>query len=328
MNLKTTRRRFLSGAMGAVTGCASETPLFTASDSDFDENAAVLLSDIHVAGNDSLADRLFTRTELDRRIAEILALRPLPRRVIHFGDLSLENGDVRDYLYAARKIRILEDAGIRFVHMMGNHDRRGRFASVFPDAGRDSPVSGRYVSIVPFSGCDLVLLDSLGAPDDQMRDVDPGMLDEAQQEWLAKSLPEWKRPVIVGAHHTVGELSVKGRRIVELLVASPMCIGWINGHQHRWVKGSCETWGYREDTIRTLGLPSAGFFRDIGFVKFHVSTDKAVAELEQKDYFFFGPQRPGEPRPAVWDAIVADNRGERCTFPLERTIRPWAMAPS
>ena len=323
-----TRRDFCVGATAVSAGCASDPSLFTASDEDFDENAAVLLSDIHVAGDDALSDRLFTRTELDRRVAEILALRPLPRHVIHFGDLSLENGDVRDYLYAAKKIRLLEDAGIRFVHMMGNHDRRGKFASVFPDVGQGSPVQGRYVSVVPFADCDLLLLDSLDAAEDHKRDDVPGRINEDQQEWLAKALPAWKRPVIVGAHHPFDALSAKGRPLADLLVDSPNCVGWINGHRHVWNKGVCITWGRREDTIRTLELPSAGFFLDIGFVKFRVDNGRATAELVQKDYFFFGPQRPGERRPEVWDAIVSDNRGERCSFPLKRTIRPWAMGPS
>lgn len=325
-----TRRAFLSGlSAGAVlAGCKSEKSFFMSRPSDFDENFAVLLSDVHVTGDDAFADRLFTRSELDRRIAEILALDPLPRRVIHFGDLSLENGDERDYRYAAERIRLLEDAGIQFVHMMGNHDRRKSFASVFPEVGCGSPVSGRYVTVLPFEGCDLLLLDSLGATDDEKRDVDPGRLNEPQQEWLDRVLPKWPRPVIVGAHHPVDCLFVKGRSLASLLVDSPNVVGWINGHTHLWSKGVCTTWGSREDTIRTMSLPSAGFFYDIGYVELRVSRQVAIARLVQKDYYFFGPRRAGEQKPDVWRSIVTDNAGEQCTFPLSRTIRPWAMQQS
>ena len=315
------RRDFLKSALaaGAVGG------LFTASAGDYDDDLAVLLSDIHLCGGNGHPDRLFTRTQFDARIAEILAMRPLPRRVIHFGDLSLENGAVEDYLLAKEKIALLEAAGIEFVHVMGNHDRRGKFASVFPGVCRNTPVPGRYVSVVPFKSFDLLLLDSLDAAEDQKRDVDPGRLNDDQQEWLSRALPEWKRPVIVGAHHPAGLLTVKGREIKELLVDSPKVVGWINGHEHLWTKSVLYGWGRREDTIRSLGLPSAGFFLDIGLVELRVTATEAVAKLRQSDYFFFGPGSAEERKPRVWRTIVEDNRNETCTFPIERRIRPWTM---
>jgi len=317
-----TRRDFLKTAVAA--GVAGG--LFTASAGDYDDDLAVLLSDIHLAGPGSKKDRLFTCKEFDLRIAEILAMRPLPRRVIHFGDLSLDCGAVSDYLLAKEKIALLEAAGIEFVHVMGNHDRRGKFSSVFPDVGKASPVSGRYVSVVPFKSFDLLLLDSLDAAEDQKRDVDPGRLSDEQQEWLAQALPAWKRPVIVGAHHPAECLSVKGQGLTELLVDSPNVVGWINGHLHTWRKGVYYGWGRREDTIRALSLPSAGFFLDIGLVELRVTATEAVAKLRQSDYFFFGPGKPGERKPRVWQTIVEDSRNEVCTFPIERMIRPWAMS--
>lgn len=317
-----TRRGFLGGIVAA--GAAGK--LFTAAAADYDDDLAVLLSDVHLCGTGRPADRRFTCGEFDKRIAEILAMRPLPRRVIHFGDLSLENGAVEDYRLAKEKIALLEAAGIEFVHMMGNHDRRGKFASVFPDVGRRSPVSGRYVSVVPFRSFDLLLLDSLDAPEERKDDVDPGRLNDDQQEWLAQALPAWKRPVIVGAHHPATSLTVRGDGLVDLLVESPNAIGWINGHEHLWKKSVLCGWGRREDTIRSLGLPSAGFFFDIGFVELRVTDREAVARLHQSDYFFFGPGKDGERRPRVWQTIVEDNRNEVCTFPIERQIRPWSMS--
>lgn len=131
-----TRRGFLKGIV--ATGTA--TKLFTAAAGDYDEDLAVLLSDVHLCGTGRSADRRFTCGEFDKLIAEILAMRPLPRRVIHFGDLSLANGAVEDYRLAKEKIALLEAAGIEFVHMMGTHDRRGKFASIFPR--RDAASTG------------------------------------------------------------------------------------------------------------------------------------------------------------------------------------------
>lgn len=108
------RRDFLRGA-GAIgmaalmDGCR----LFTGAADDFDDSLAVFLADPHVCDDDTQARWLYTREELDKRIAEILAMRPLPRDVIVFGDLVLDCGVAHDYEVARRKLKLLTDAGIR-----------------------------------------------------------------------------------------------------------------------------------------------------------------------------------------------------------------------
>ena len=42
--------------------------------------------------------------------------------------------------------------------------------------------------------------------------------------------------------------------------------------------------------------------------------NRAVASLVQKEFFFPSPSEPGAPVNALWDVIVAENKGQTCTF--------------
>lgn len=210
---------------------------------------------------------------------------------------------------------------------MGNHDRRQTFLSAYPEYARTTKVPGRIVSVVDLGTADLVLLDSLKGKDGE---VVPGSggpvegeLDEAQQKWLEETLPGWKRPVFVGAHHPAGELSVCGRRMVTFLKECPNVMGWLCGHDHVWRK-ECLVgwWADNEDSIRSQTLPPAGLWGDIGYVTFRTERDCAVAELHQSGYWFNNGPRPGEQIPELWKEVVAENRGQYCKFPYERPRRP------
>lgn len=304
----------MAGA-AALTGCRG---LFTGCCGDFDENLAVFLSDIHVCGNPNWTRWHYSRRELDLRIAEILAMRPLPRHVVTFGDLAFDAGDPRDYAIVRDKFKLLTDAGIVVTHATGNHDRRAQFLDHFP-MREPSPVVWRIVSEVHFPTCDLILLDSL------VEGEVAGGLDAPQQEWLLETLAKRTRPVFVGAHHPTRELTVKGASIVTALKNCPFCVGWINGHGHTWEKRPLVSWGARnEDTIRGVQLPSAGLYGDIGYVTFRVSETEAVATLHETGYWFNDGLHPDEEPSETDRAIVVENQGQSCRFPFVRRLRSHA----
>jgi len=321
-----TRRGFLGGALAACGGSFTGCRLFTGAPADFDDRLTVFLSDIHVCGRDDFGRWRFTRRELSARVAEILAMDPLPRRVVCFGDLAFGSGEKCDYAQAVALMRPLSDAGIRVIHGMGNHDCRNHFLEFFPESAKTSPVDGRIVSEVDLGTCDLVLLDSLQGDAPDKGGACGGELNAAMQEYVRETLPKRMRPFLVGAHHPVYELKVGGQTLIRTLKESPKCVGWINGHNHNWMKEPLVSWGEtNQDTIRALYLPSAGLWGDIGLVTLRTEAMCAVATLHQTDYWFNDELHAGERKPETWCAIVAENRGQYCVFPYERVWRTYSV---
>ena len=318
----TGRRDFLGGSFAAgVCALSGGCRVFTGCADDFDDSLAVLLADPHVCDDAEESRWAYTCDELDKRIAEILSMRPLPRNVVVFGDLVLDTGKSRDYATARRKLKLLTDAGVRLTLGVGNHDRRLPFWDAFPET-KASPVDGKVVSVLRMRHCDLILLDSLVGKAGEEPGTAGGELDDAQQEWLADFLPKQTRPTLVGAHHSAQELKVGGRSIVSLLKESPSVVGWINGHDHRWTKRPLTSWGSKfQDTIRGLTLPSAGLWGDIGSVELRMRPDGARAVLRETGYWFNDRLHPNEREPDVWKAIVAENQGQHCYFPFSRMMR-------
>lgn len=282
-----------------------------------DENLSVLISDIHLQMNPKLA-YAFTAGEFPKRVKEILAMRPLPRRVICFGDMAFNAGEPESYAYLREQIKPLEEKGIRVVLGIGNHDRRKNFLAAFPEAGKDQPVPGRIVYKVDLGTCDLILLDTLDDGDGNPYRVGMGLEQEA---WLVREVAEAKRPLILGAHHQQEAVKVGGKPIFEFMRNNEKVIGWINGHEHFWRKENL-FWGggSNEDVIRSLELPTGGAWGEIGLVTLRTYSDRAVAKLKMIDMVWHDALKPGENRPKTFDAIVADQDGESVTFPFERLM--------
>ena len=301
------RRNFIGLAGAAALGCATRRDA-----PELDENFTVLISDPHVNGNPAISTYLYPREWLVKTVNEILAMRPLPKYVISFGDLAFDHGLECDYKAAKDSLKPLYDAGIKIVHGMGNHDRRLNFAKYFPEAAAQTVVPGRIVTVVHLAHCDFIMLDSLkGDNDGKSRGPVEGELNAAEGEWLKANLPGWKRPVLLGAHHPIKELSVDGMELKEFLGSCPNFAGWIHGHDHRWVPSWTTAWKSKRRTVRLLTLPSNGLWGDIGYTLFRTDPTGAVAELVQKD--FWNPV-PGRPAPEVRQRMMQGVTGKKCLF--------------
>ena len=270
----------------------------------FDDNLVCLISDTHVnpAG--------YQPARLERTIADILALDPLPRNVIVLGDLAYLTGRKEEYARLKEIIAPLETAGIRLTMAMGNHDRRDHFAEAFPDYAARSEMADRFVFVVETPRADMIVLDTLQASPDPDKWITAGALDEAQLAWLKERLAGYTtKPVFVMSHHPLDEIGIKG-----LLMDCPACCGYIHGHNHIWRPGWIRKNYQTRDVVRTLCVPSTGHWGDIGYTLLELGETEAVARLHQYEFFFPTPLAEGEPKPAQWSMIEEEHRGALCHF--------------
>ena len=302
------------GAAALAEGCVST----VGSSGGMDENLSVFISDLHIGGaNPALG---YTHGRLDRVVGEILAMRPLPCRVVCFGDIALSYGLEADYAASRPILRRLIDAGIALHLTMGNHDRRSNFLKHWPDYARGQLVPGRFTRVVDLGGCGLVLLDTLkGADDRAENDMGPvdGTIDAAQLAWFEAFVAAARRPFFVGSHQ-FRDLYIDGEKPISRAAKSAFFAGWIYGHDHSWCPDvSVASW--KQNLIApTLALPSTGLWGDIGYVLFRTEHDGAVAELVQSDFYFQTPSAY-ETRPRYWDVRVRENQGKTARFVFEHS---------
>ena len=327
--MKFSRRGFLGLAATGFAGCMTDgggkagNVVPNASQAKFDDNFSIIFSDAHVCGEDVRAAK-FTPKRMAAFVDEVLAMRPLPKRVIHLGDLAYLHGHPADYAVSKPMLKRLEDAGIELVFCMGNHDRRSEFAKAWPGRLEKSPVPGKYVSVTSLGTADLVILDGLQGTDERpLTDMGPGqaLFTPDQFEWVKKDFPKRTRPFFVASHFPVEELKIsdkKGHLGRWLIKNAPMCVGYLYGHIHRWRPEWIHAgWGQRK-SLRTLSVPSNALWGDIGYVKMQTAADRAVCSLELKDFYF--PAEPSDPndRPAPWKLKIEETRGSTCTFLYDR----------
>ena len=305
------RRQFIGLTSSALTA----NYISRADTGAFDDNLAVFISDPHVNADPTISRYMYPREWLVKTVSEILALRPRPRHVFCFGDLVFDHGMEGDYQEARKILTPLTDAGIKMVHAMGNHDRRLNFAKHFPEAAAQTVVPGRFVTVTHLPHCDFIMLDSLkGDNDGKVRGPVEGELNQAEANWLKANLPTWKRPVFLGAHHSIRELHVGKTSLIEFLGACPNFAGWIHGHDHRWLPNWTTAWNTKRRTLRLLTLPSNGLWGDIGYVLFKMDAKSAVATLVPKD--FWNPV-PGRPSAAVCNSMLSSRANQSCVFAFE-----------
>ena len=280
--LKSPRREFIAAA--CAFGAVSLVPGAGAAISPHpsigvDGHLTVLLSGVRM---DGLAAALNDRDGvLSRRIASILAMRPLPRRCIVLPECSC--AAAADGMAALR--------------------------SAFAACGVEAVMAGKdVVRVVDAADCDILLLDDR-----------EGSLAASVQDWLAAELPRWKRPVFICAKHPpewmcggrMASLTVNGRKFGDFLGDVPHLAGYLHWHGHRW-QPTCERTGNGK-SVSMLALPSVASWGDIGHVILRTGPGGAVAELRQDGFHGRQCVEQGRIR-ADWRSMVAANRGATCTF--------------
>ena len=277
----------------------------------------ILMGDIHISGdfNEQGKPKHYPYNTIcfEQLVREILAMRPLPRNLIILGDVAWDHGLREDYEYAARLFRPLQEAGIRITMAMGNHDRRAPFFEVFGEYHTQTKVKGRVVSVVELPDVDFVVLDSLDELPNLKRGQSTtvsGKMDDEQIKWLESYLSTAKRPVILSAHHPLGEMS----NLEAVIAKSPSVVAYIYAHVHVWNKGvRIIRPRDPERMVPHISLPST-FYGDIGYAVMRTTKEEAVITYSSNGFWW---AQPVENPPKVWAQRVADLSAERCTILLK-----------
>ena len=307
-----TRRDLLKGFAAGAVVAAMPSAFAKAVRLRHDPDLTVLIADCHINGRPGVFEH-YQPDELAKTIAEILRLDPLPARVVFFGDLARMGGCVEDYRLAKECLKPIADAGIELYLGMGNHDSVKPFLEIFPEYARLTRIPGEIVFTVDAGTVDFIMLDILAGD----KEKDGSCISTAQQDWIADALPRWKKPVFVCSHYAPGMVKVHGKRLHELMLASPMTAGYIHGHDHRWRRDVVWQGWTSPRLVKTLCLPSTGHWGDIGWALMRTSGGQARVELRQRDFWFpiKDSPEPGADR-EMWHLNTAENKGATCTFTL------------
>ncbi len=259
-----------------------------------DRNKVVILSDAHVG----VSSGQWQRDGLAARIATILLMDPLPGCVLMLGDMAYAHGDVADYELFKAMMAPLDAAGIPWYPMMGNHDDREAFFSVFPER-KSNLVADRLVTIVKTPRSDFVLLDSL------KEGKISGTLDENQRSWLKSFLSGRKKSTFICAHH-----SVYDTKLQILLEKTPCIAGYFHGHLHSWVETRTKK------GLNCISIPSTGQWGDIGYVVLTQNNLRARLESTIVDYYYPMPKEPPKPE---WLERISQKNGREVVIPLGKS---------
>jgi 3',5'-cyclic AMP phosphodiesterase CpdA len=157
------------------------------------------LSDIHIKLPGRLAyNHVDTAACLRRCVDHILAQAELPQAIVLTGDL-VDAGGAGEYAHLAELVAPLQQAGIRLLPVLGNHDAHGTAQAALeswlediPAAARDPHAFQYWTDIGPIR---LVVADTLA-------DGEPGgRLGTQRLTWLEQAINSSDKPVVVAMHH-------------------------------------------------------------------------------------------------------------------------------
>lgn len=274
------RRRFLAGAAAVAT--AASFPLLAAEDGvEIDPARIALLSDCHIdADPAALKNGAVMGANLEKVVAEVVALRPRPTLAVVCGDLAVLKGLPGDYATFVKLLEPLRKAGVPISLMLGNHDDRVAFWEALPrpDGGKRA-VADRQVELIDTKHATLVLLDTL----DKVN-ASPGKLGDDQLAWLGTTLGgEAAKPIVVFTHHHLQEKPVTildGDAFWKLMALAKGVKAHIFGHTHTWEIAE-------RDGIHKINLPPTSYVfgkgAPSGWVDLQLTAGGGSVELRSLD---------------------------------------------
>ena len=195
------RRRFLRSALAGAGAMALAPRLSFAADLPrADPNRLALFSDTHIAADRGSAHKTGVNMWEHFHIAaeQLLAQPARYAALLINGDCAYSRGLAEDYITLIDALKPLRAAGLPIHLGLGNHDDRGNILKALPpNEQTDAGLEDRRVSRLRLPHADFYQLDSL----DKVN-VTPGVLGEAQLDWLAAQLDaQPDRPALVMLHH-------------------------------------------------------------------------------------------------------------------------------
>lgn len=180
--------------------------------------------------------------QLQKGIAHVNEFNSDADLVIFCGDLA-DKGDIASYemLYAR-----LGSLNVPYRLLLGNHDNRENFSSVFPDAELDE--NGFIQHVIETPEANLVLLDTLNGPPYNYPFSHQGMLCEKRLFWLDHQLENaGSKPCILFMHHPPHNTGfaamdtiklMDGDAFYEIVKRYQNVCHIVCGHVHRTISGS------------------------------------------------------------------------------------------
>ncbi len=161
----------------------------------------VILTDCHFGPPGQTFYGIDPRQRLEAAIAVVNRDHPNLDFVVFAGDLA-DLGEREAYENFAGALRTLKATPIL---MLGNHDKRGPFRSVFPDADDDG--NGFVQALRIFPGASILTLDTL----DEEGRTHVGILCPRRLEFLERALREapTDRPLLLFQHHHSGKVGLR-----------------------------------------------------------------------------------------------------------------------
>lgn len=229
------RRKFLAGSLATGVGLLLPRSVWAADKAD--PNRWALVSDTHVWGDRDRVQRGVKSVEKFMLAGrQIAALDPLPAGMIIAGDFAAIEGKPDDYAVLAEEVGAIRKAGLPVHVALGNHDHRENFYAAFPEAVPEGKptVADKHVSIVQSPLANWFLLDSL-----DVTNSTPGVLGEAQLQWLGKALDAHAdKPALLVAHHPPLSFGANGLQdseaLYEVIVPRKHVKAFFFGHTHSW----------------------------------------------------------------------------------------------
>lgn len=176
------------------------------------------------------------------------------------GDCAYLTGEQADYATLTELLQPIRQSGFAIHLTLGNHDERNHFweALAGAKAGMHA-VADKHVAILRTPRANWFLLDSLEATN-----VTPGLLGDAQCDWLAKTLDaNADRPAILFAHHNPQKGDAPAglkdtRKFLDVIEPRNQVKAYLFGHTHNWNIGKTES------GIHLINLPPVAYVFEKG----------------------------------------------------------------
>jgi 3',5'-cyclic AMP phosphodiesterase CpdA len=170
------------------------------------------------------------------------------------GDCAFNSGEKGDYATLTGLLDPLRGGQLPLHLALGNHDQRENFWEALDEKKAvKRPVEDRQVALIQTPEANWFVLDSL-----EKTLQTPGLIGQAQFDWLAKSLDaNTTKPAIVLVHHNPGIEGNMGLKdtlaFYEIIRPRKQVKAYIFGHTHKW-----KVW---EDTsgIHLVNLPPVAY---------------------------------------------------------------------
>jgi 3',5'-cyclic AMP phosphodiesterase CpdA len=196
----------------------------------------IQLTDVHLMPPGGALFDTDPEVRLRQALRDIRANQADAEWLIFSGDLT-HRGEPE--AYALLRDILDQETVIPYRLMIGNHDNRDNFRSIFPDQPVDD--NGFVQSVIDYDSCRLIMLDTVE------HGKHTGHMDEARLSWLKDRLAEaLDKPVYLFFHHPPFDIGMGVDRIrmvddeplLAVLKTHPAIRHMYFGHVHRPIAGS------------------------------------------------------------------------------------------